>query len=127
MGNALFYGLDGQERLDSCPEDTIEQYLGGLADYSELEFPIKVLEYKQEKLWAEDNLEKYSNGILEDILERLDEEYGDPDDFGTTPSENMKKASLELAKVIIKDYHVWRCEPTGNFIEYTEKQIESFK
>lgn len=127
MEDTLFYGVEGQERLESCPKDTVEQYLGGFEDYTEIEFPIKVLVYKQEKLWAEDNLDKYAKGILEDILEDLDENYGDPDDFGTTPSEDMKKASFELAKVIIKDYHVWRCEPMGEVIEYTEEQVEAFK
>lgn len=127
MKDALFYGVEGQERLNSCPDSTIEQYLGGLADYSELEFPIKVLEYKQEKLWAEQNLKKYAESILDDILEGLDDEYGDPDDFGTTPSENMKKDALKLAHTIVNDYHVWRCRETGNVIEYNEKDIDELK
>ena len=48
--------------------------------------------------------------LLEDVLERLDEEYGGPDE----PSESTKEmevAAKEFAEKIIAEYTVWQCEP----------------
>lgn len=48
-------------------------------------------------------------GPLEDVLMRLDEEYGNPDDY-TEANEAMKDAEKAFIAVIEKEYEVWACE-----------------
>jgi hypothetical protein len=64
--------------------------------------------------------------ILENILERLDEEYGNPDNTeGRKPTEEMKQAEAEFVKKIISFYEPWMCEEverkTINVKEWIEK------
>lgn len=47
---------------------------------------------------------------LEDILERLDEEYGDPDGDPTKPTEAMIEAEKAFLAVIEKEYTSYMCE-----------------
>jgi len=50
------------------------------------------------------------SGILEDILERLDEEYSDPDGNPTDPTDAMKKAEADFIAVMEREYEPWMCE-----------------
>jgi len=115
-----YYGCKDQERLDSSPEEVIERLMD---DESYSDFPIKVYVFKPMDI-AKD-AETLSKDILDDILERLDENYSDPDGDCTEPTEDMKKASIELAKVILKDYTPWMCESTGEIIEYSKDEAEN--
>jgi hypothetical protein len=47
--------------------------------------------------------------ILEQALEYLDEEYGDPEGERTEPTEAMRQAAKALCEVVIRDYEVWTC------------------
>ena len=47
---------------------------------------------------------------LEDMLERLDDEYGNPDDNITKATEETKAASKEFVDKIVSSYYVWRCD-----------------
>lgn len=50
-------------------------------------------------------------GLLEYILEHLDEEYGDPEAaVATAPTETMEAAAREFAAVIEREYEGWACE-----------------
>ena len=111
------YGHEGQERLSSSAEDVVLQLL---EDENYADFPIEVFVYKP--MDAVGDIEKYSKSILEDLLENLDENYGDPDGDLTEPTDNMKKASLELAKTIAREYNVWSCEKTDETINFTEAE-----
>lgn len=114
-----FYGYGEQDRLDSDIEDTVRIVMED-GDYTD--FPIKIDVYKPMSI-AKD-ADTFAKNILEDILERLDEEYGDPDGDGTEPTENMKEASLKLAQVIINEYQSWACVKTGEDIEYSKEEVE---
>jgi len=114
-----YYGQIDQERLDNDPGDVVIALMED-EDYSD--FPIKVYTYNPREV-AKD-AETFSRDILENILERLDEEYGDPDGDYTEPTDSMKKASLELAKVIFKDYQSFMCEETGEVIEFSKEAAE---
>ena len=114
---AEFYGYEGQERLSSSIEDVIEYFLED-EEYSD--FPIKVYVFKP--MDAVGDIENYSKDILEDILLSLDEDYGDPCGNYTEPTDAMEKASLELAKIIAKEYNVWSCEETGEVLEFSETE-----
>lgn len=47
---------------------------------------------------------------LERVLERLDEEHGDPDERGTTPTPKMLEAEKAFKAAILAEYKVWSCE-----------------
>jgi hypothetical protein len=47
---------------------------------------------------------------LEDVLERLDEEFGDPDGERTEPTKKMKEAEEAFMKVILSEYVPWACD-----------------
>lgn len=113
------YGHGEQERLDTDIEDTVRRVMED-EEYSD--FPIKINVFKRMSI-AKD-AETLARDILDDILENLDQEHGDPDSNGTESTENMRKASLELAKVMLKDYQSWTCEKTGEVIEYSKKDAE---
>lgn len=50
--------------------------------------------------------------VLGYVLERLDEEYGDPDGYtGTEPTQAMKDAEKAFIDTIVSEYFVWACEP----------------
>lgn len=48
--------------------------------------------------------------ILDDILERLDEELSNPDGEPTEPTPKMRAAAEALVDAIKADYVVWACE-----------------
>ncbi len=49
--------------------------------------------------------------VLEDILERLDEDYGNQIDLDpTTPGNEMKDAARLYVATILKHYDIWSCE-----------------
>lgn len=47
---------------------------------------------------------------LEDLLEYLDEEYGDPDGPPTEATAKMKEAERAFINVVLQDYSSWACE-----------------
>jgi hypothetical protein len=115
-----YYGVQDQEILDSEPEEVIQRLMED-EDYSH--FPIKVYVFKPMSIAKSE--ESLSRDIIQDVLERLDENLADPDGDCTEPTEDMKKASLELAKVIFKDYTTWACESTGEVLEYSKEEAEN--
>ena len=50
--------------------------------------------------------------VLDDLLENLDETYGDPEDC-TTSTQAMRDAEKVFIEAIKKDYYVWIHEPEG--------------
>ena len=52
--------------------------------------------------------------ILEMVIERLDDEYGDPFEGGAwTPTPKVEFAAAALVQALKEDYHVWGHETTG--------------
>ncbi len=113
-----FYGYDGQERLVDDPAEVVVALIEGERDYQG--FPIKVHVFRPMDPFSD--IEKYSKWILDDILETLDDEYGDPDGDHTEATEKMKGAMMELAKVMKAEYKPWMCEPTGEVLEFSRKE-----
>jgi len=110
------YGLQEQERLDETPEEVIARVYNNMKE-GEISFPIRVYAFTPQ--------DTKTNGkdLIDRILEDLDQDYGDPDGDYTTPSENMLKAANALAKVIREDYRVFACDNTGEFKEYSHKEV----
>ena len=108
MSESRWWGLPDSERLvHSTPDEAIEEILDQascpLADYGE----VVVVGYANvEPVWK-------AASILEDFLDRLDEEYGDPDGDITEPTEAMKQAADAFVRAVLAEYQTWVCEPTG--------------
>ncbi len=117
---STYYGIGGQERLSSEPENVVLELMENMDKDEYPTFPIMV--HVWEQMTPFKDLEKFSNSILEDIFENLDENYGDPDNYGTEQTDTMKKASLEFTKVLANEYHVWMCDPTGEILKYSKEE-----
>lgn len=125
----VFYGLEDQEELDGDPIVVIERVLEDACEKAgesfdtiadRIEWPIKVLEYRH-LIPSESNITSIA---LDSVLDHLYEEYGNPDSDGDDPTDDMRTAARRLAKVAIRDFQVWACEPTGEFFEYTREEVK---
>ncbi len=115
-----FYGTEEQERLDPDPEQTVRDLLEGEEDYSD--FPIRVYIYKPMEVIKK--LEQFAENIIEDILNNLDDTYGDPNGDYTEATVEMKEAALKLAVVVKEEYQPWLCEPTGEVLEFSKEEAK---
>ena len=117
---ATFYGVSGQENLDICVEDVIETLMNDSCN--DIEYPIEIIVFRRMKITK--NIKEFANRFTENILEQLDDEFGNPDDDWTKPTENMIEAGIKFAKVIESEYKVFMCEPTGEILKYTEEMVK---
>ena len=117
----LFYGEEGRERLMCDPEEVVMDVFDDLETIENFEHPFIVNEFKPMEI------ELSAKWVVEEILEKLDDELGDPDGDYTQPTEAMIKSAEALVETIKKEYHVWMCEPTGNKIEYSQEDILKIK
>ena len=94
----------------SDPEDAVtdwleNEYSGDLADV-----PDKVTVYGFAPMLITHPC-GYECNVLDDLLEVLDEEYGDQvDGEPTKQTEGMQKAAHIFVASVLKEYHVWACE-----------------
>jgi hypothetical protein len=51
-----------------------------------------------------------TESVLEQLLDELDQEYGDPDDSQTEATARMRVAAEALVDAVCADYHVWVCD-----------------
>ena len=105
---------EGQECLTNHDiHDAIEYHLDGMwergqewASYkSYLPEKLTVYGWKRIKVTADMLYEP-----LDDVLERLDEEYGDPDGDGADATEKMKEAQKVFLEAVAAEYSCWACE-----------------
>ena len=103
---AKFWGQEEDERLTHTEmDDAIESILD--SPISELPETIEVCGFTHIKLTDVDSL---AEGVLERFLDRLDEEYSDPDGCYTDPTGKMIEASKEFVATVLDEYKVWACE-----------------
>lgn len=105
---------DDLERLsDEDMDEAIEAYLDDLwerdqewASYkSHLPEKLSVYGWKRIKVNADMLWEP-----LEDVLDRIDEEYGDPDGDGQDITDKMKEAQRVFLEAVAAEYKCWACE-----------------
>lgn len=108
----VFWGREDDEQLTCTdPDEAIEEILDGYFELENLgDHEIEVIEYRARECVPD------AESILEYALERLDEVYGDPGGDYTKPTPAMTAAAEAFAKALAAEYHVWRCEPTGQRI-----------
>jgi len=131
--NDKLYGLEHQEHLDSDIESVIERVLSDVgidfesvdAAVPQIKFPIRVHVYR--RIAPTKMADAIARRSLDDALEFLDEELCDPScDDPTEPTDDMKKAAAEFARVVTSKYVSWACEPTGEIILVTRENLASF-
>jgi hypothetical protein len=111
-----FWDCQDSEVLDHTDkDDAIEYFLDGwLSGKMTKDEVLKALpETTEVKGYAKMKVNYRESWLspLEDVLERLDEEYGDPSggDY-SKPTDRMKAAEKEFLKVIVEEYEPWMCE-----------------
>lgn len=134
------YGLADDERLSESIEDVVERVLDDAVlnrgeSFDEtadrLEWPLKIYTYRR-KVVGIDVKTAAARVALDLVLERLDEEYSDPDGDGTTPTATMCAAAATFVEAVTAGYagtagyFVWQCEPTGDFVEITREQAKEY-
>ena len=114
-----YYGVEGQERLDLDPNDTLDYQLSCMTkeEIKGIMYPFEILVFTPQKISLN------GDEILNNILENLDENYGDPDGDISSTTDRMKDAATLLSDIIKEDYTSFMCEETGDKIEYFEKDI----
>lgn len=100
----FLWAVEGQEDLHEDFDEAVEEYL----DMCDLDktTEIDVVEYQQQ----EKEIGFYSPLAL--LLEHLDEEYA-AGDYTTEATKDMEDAEQEFIAKVLKDYYVYRHDPTG--------------
>ena len=123
----LCYGLDGDEQLQSDPDEVVQALMESTMsdepfdDWAKRrEWPIKVGVFRRMDVkWLAPSL---ADRVIEDLLEVVDEEHSDPDGNPTEPTEGMKAAARAFVDAVLAEYVSWACEPTVETVEYTQEQ-----
>lgn len=131
--STIYYGLKDWERLETDPDSVVERILEDAchevgesfdAIASRIEWPIRILVYKQQDIGGDTKAELIAIDALESTLESLDETYGDPEGEPTQATVAMEKAALAFGRAVVAEYEPWLCDPTGEVIEYTRERAE---
>ena len=97
------------ERLPASIEDATKKYIEGFFDAADIPAEVEMMPYHNARVGLA-IVELLVEDELEYILERLDEEHGDPDGGGTKPTPRMRVAASALADTIKADYKVFWSE-----------------
>lgn len=123
------YGMEGWEHLEGDVEGVMERLAeeacrrAGESDEEiadRIEWPVRVKEFRRMTL---PRAESIAEDVLNEVLERLDEEYGDPDGDYTSPTDSMRQMAEAFARSVLCQYTPWCCEPTGNEILVTREEF----
>jgi hypothetical protein len=106
----VFWTVDtsGEELQYETLDEAVEMYLDGLSPEQTPEV-ITAFGYARTDLSKEwSDLPEF---VVETVIERLDEEYGDPFSSGFPITDRMRKAAAVFAEVILREYEPWACIP----------------
>lgn len=110
---AVYYDCygDAEELTHRHPDDAIEAYLDELGPEALASLETVTLcgfkrmqpDWKREAAW-----------LVDDLLERLDEELGDPLGEGSKATPGMLAAADAFLEAFRAEYEPWACEPCGS-------------
>ena len=103
------------EGLERSLEDSVEMYLDSLASSpvgKETTILPKKITVKEFEL-KEVEVKHYADGVINGLLESLDDDYGNPEADYTEPTDEMREIALNFVNEILKQYDVWACEENG--------------
>lgn len=100
-----YYGGYGDEQLYHTTE---REYIESILDneYENQPKEITVCAFKR----MVPSVDEYTHIFIDDLLERLDEEYGSPEGDIDKPTKGMIEAECIFIKAVIAEYHPWACE-----------------
>ena len=103
------WGFLDDEVLQAEADDVVEYWLDAAhpTPIAELPETIEIHEFRRRIVVCQDGSRQ-----LEDLLEKLDEEYGNMEGY-IAPTPAMKAAAESFVEAVVAEYHVWQCEPTG--------------
>jgi len=82
---------------------------------------IELVGYKR----MEPKASSYTDRVLDDLLDRIDEEHGNPGGDPNAATDKMHSAARVFVKAVLADYTPWACEPvvrqTVNTAEWMKK------
>ncbi len=112
MKKPEYYAAGEREILTAdCIEDALVEYIEQVDPDAPIS-PVAIHGYARMQIDPESPLFMQA---LEGVLERLDDEYANPEsDEYIQPTQAMKDALKVFASVIIKEYPVWMCEQCGD-------------
>ena len=105
MDKVYFYGIEKTEILQSDVQTAVEDYLS-LIDYDN-----KLIDISNKvklHIYTKDTVNSSNIHILDNIIENLEEEYGNLyDDF--VISERLRKAEREFERILLEEYVPYSC------------------
>jgi len=100
---------EDDERLSHYDQDdAIEEYLDALYPDPIPDGDIEVYGFAQEEV-SEKRIQREAVDVIEQLRERLDEDYGNPDDDGCIITNAQQAAAEAFVRAFLKDYKVWIC------------------
>jgi hypothetical protein len=129
MNTERLYGWSDSEQLSDDADEVVSQYIEDTKD-TELfdqwadrqKWPLRVSVFR--RMDPARNADMLAAFVLELLLERLDEEYSDPDGSYTEPNDAMKAAADVFVSAVLGQYKAWACEPTNEVVEYTREMVQ---
>lgn len=106
------YGTGESEDLHHSVEDLVGDLCRD-ASIDDMPWPLTVVCYRRRSV--KDQAPHLATRLLEDALERLDDEFGGEEP--TQPTQSMKDSAMRFAGEILGEYVPWQCEPTGETVE----------
>lgn len=104
------YSCDEDGTLTDDIGEAVYRYLDDV-DPAQWSRSTQVFLFERDKV--EEPTKQYLRGrALDQLLEDLDEDHGDPDK-GTVPTDEMKELAREYVEKLCGLYHVWRCSNVG--------------
>jgi hypothetical protein len=105
---------DGEELTHENPNDAIEDFLDDMhpTPFEKID-DFEVCEYRPMK----PGMPAAHWSPLTLLLERWDEDYGNPDGDPPTITEAMRAAERAFVAAVAAEYRSWACEKTGNVVK----------
>jgi hypothetical protein len=124
MNQAKYWSCNEYEELltETSIDDAVQQFVDNAA---ENEIPNMLTVYGFNPVKINKNIKDvFGLSALENMVERLDEDFGNPDDDSEL-TEEMKVAAKDFSEKIIDLYHVFRCEQVDeveiNMVEWCKE------
>lgn len=109
-----FYGIGDIEHLHRTKEDAVESWFDGLSE-DDIKNPPKTVTIDTYTPRDVDDSNYVFDHAIENIIEGLDQDYGDPDnDCDYELSDNAKALYDAFKKQVCAEFLAWECKKTGS-------------
>lgn len=122
---SYLWGAPGQTDLDRDIDHLIEE----LADDMERpEGTLTIVAHVRSEV-DEDDVNRFARLALDELYDRLEDWYGNPDAFSERQSsdDEDKAATVEWVKKIVAGFEVWTCDETDQRVEVDVRKWAAIK